>query len=351
MKNFIVCDIGKKETYVFVPDTNSHYVISNEDFIELRVPELNGHDIVIEDAHIRSQEENSLAQSWTIDQLKQLRYVADSKGIEILCFPQKVTPKARKIASVGLREDLLSKSDPNDIESIAFYLKSFVNEDGSGPYDSLKVFDPVEYKTFEKNVSHIYADRDALTEDSNEARNKEYGIGTDPNLDYVSKWIKKYISVLAFNLSNETREYWKLDLNSKKTALLPSITDYKNKSVLKQIYNVINTILDPNTGEPRLRSDINKPPYWKYAKKVYFGITPYHMHAGVTASNYKYHKRKAGSSCKISMAFDDKGKPKSNTFKNLDDVREIREAMKESDRHLRDLWRTARKMIVEDSLR
>ena len=341
MNKFIVCDIGKKETYVFVPETNNHYVISNEDFIQLNVPELNGHDIVIEDAHIRAQEDDSLAHSWTIKQLMYLRTVADSKGVEILCFPQKATPKARKIASIGLRENLLPKSDPNDIESIAFYLQEF-----SEAYYALKVFDPVEYKIFEKKVSHIYADRDYLTEQSNESRNKEYGIGTNPDLDHVSKWIKKYISVLAFNLSNETREFWKLDLNKQKTALLPSITSYKNKSVLKAIYNVINTILDPNTGKPRLRSDINKPPYWKYAKKVYFGLTPYHMHAGVTASNYKYHKRKAGSPCKKSMNLESK-----NAIKNLDDVREIREAMKESDRHLRDLWRTARKMIVEDGLR
>jgi hypothetical protein len=341
MNKFIVCDIGKKETYVFVPETNNHHVISKEDFIQLNVPELNGHDIVIEDAHIRAQEDDSLAHSWTINQLRQLRSVADSKGVEILCFPQKVTPKAKKIASIGLREDLLIKSDPNDTESIAFYLQEF-----PFAYDALKVFDPVEYKTFEQTVSHIYADRDALTEDSNEARNKGYGIGTNPDINYVSKWIKKYITRLAFELDNETREFWKLDLNHKKTALLSGITDYKSESVLKQIYNVINTILDPNTGEPRLRSDINKPPYWKYAKKVYFGLTPYHMHAGVTASNYKYHKRKSGSSCKKSMSFESK-----NAVKNLDDVREIRETMKESDRHLRDLWRTARKMIVEDGLR
>ena len=346
MNKIITCDIGKKETYVFVPETNSHYVISNEDFIELNVPELDGHDIIIEDAHIRSQEDDSLAQSWTIDQLRKLRSVADSKEVEVLCFPHKVTPKTRKIASIALRPELLEKTDKNDIESIAFYLQEFPEA-----YDSLKVFDPVEYEDFEKKVSHIYFDRNLLTEDSNEARNQGYGIGIDPDLDYVTKWIKKYISVLAFNLSNETREFWKLDLNKKKNALLPSITDYKNKSVLKQIYNVINTILDPNTGNPRLRSDINKPPYWKYAKQVYFGLTPYHMKAGVTASNYKYHKRKAGSSCNISMAFDDKGNPKPNTFKNLDDVREIRKAMKVSDRHLRDLWRTARKMIVEDGLR
>jgi len=79
---------------------------------------------------------------------------------------------------------------------------------------------------------------------------------------------------------------------------------------------------------------------------VYFGISPYHMHAGVTASNYKYWKRKAGSSCKKSMSLESK-----NSIKNLDDVLEIREAMKDSDRKLRTLWRTARKMIVEDGLR
>lgn len=339
MKKFITCDIGKKETYVFVPETKNHYIISNEEFINLNIPELDEHDIVIEDAHIRAQEDDSLAQSWTIDQLRQLRSNADSMNIEILCFPQKVTPKARKIASIGLRPELLDKSDKNDIESIAYYLQQF-----PGAYNALKVFDPIEYKTFEKGVSHIYADRDSLTEDSNGARNQQYGIKTDYD-DKVTLWIKKYISILAFNLDNETAEWAGLEMNAKGNALKPGLVNYTSDK-LKFIYGVINTILDPNTGEPRLRSDINKPPYWKYAKQVYFGLTPYHMHAGVTASNYKYHKRKAGSSCKKSMSLESK-----NAVKNLDDVREIREAMKESDRYLRDFWRTARKMIVEDGLR
>ena len=339
MNKFITCDIGKKETHVFVPETKDHYIISNEEFIHLNIPELDGHDIVIEDAHIRSQEDDSLAQSWTIDQLRKLRFTADSMEIEILCFPQKVTPKARKIASIALKPELLEKTDKNDVEAIAFYLQEFPNA-----YDALKVFDPVEYKTFEKGVSHIYADRDALTEDSNGARNQQYGIKTDYE-DHVTRWIKKYISILVFNLDNETAEWAGLEMNAKGNALKPGLLNYTSDK-LKFLYGVINTILDPNTGEPRLRSDINKPPYWKYAKKVYFGLTPYHMHAGVTASNYKYHKRKAGSSCKKSMSLESK-----NVVKNLDDVREIREAMKESDRHLRDFWRTARKMIVEDGLR
>tara|TARA_B100000401_G_C52754408_1_gene694913 strand:+ start:267 stop:1286 length:1020 start_codon:yes stop_codon:yes gene_type:complete len=339
MNKFITCDIGKKETYVFVPETKHHYVISNEDFIQLNVPELNGHDIVIEDAHIRAQEDDSLAQSWTIDQLRQLRSVADLMRIEILCFPQKVTPKARKIASIALREDLLLKSDPNDIESIAFYLQEFPEA-----YDALKIFDPVEYQTFEKKVSHIYVDRDALTEDSNGARNQQYGIKTDYS-DAVVEWIKNYLFKLASELDSDAREWAGIELNKNNSGLKDGLKKYTS-SKLKFIYGVINTLIVPSTGDLRVRSDINKVPYWKYAKKVYFGLTPYHMHAGVTASNYKYHKRKAGSSCKKSMSLESK-----NAVKNLDDVREIREAMKESDRHLRDLWRTARRMIVEDGLR
>ena len=268
-----------------------------------------------------------------------MRSVADSKGNEILCFPQKVTPKARKIASIGLREDLLQKSDPNDIESIAFYLQEFPEA-----YDSLKVFDPIEYKTFEKKVTHIYADRDSLTEDSNGARNQQYGIKTDYS-DAVIEWIKKYLFKLASELDSDTRQWAGIELNKNNSGLKDGLKKYTS-SKLKFIYGVINTLIVPSTGELRVRSDINKVPYWKYAKKVYFGLTPYHMHAGVTASNYKYHKRKAGSSCKKSMSLESK-----NAVKNLNDVREIREAMKESDRHLRDLWRTARKMIVEDGLR
>ena len=339
MNKFIVCDIGKKETYVFVPETKNHYVISNENFIKLNIPELDNHDIVIEDAHIRAQEDDSLAQSWTIDQLRQLRSVADSMDIEILCFPQKVTPKARKIASIVLNEDLLEKTDSNDIESIAFYLQEFPEA-----YDALKIFDPVEYKTFEKKVSHIYADRDALTEDSNGARNQKYGIKTDYS-DAVVEWIKKYLFRLASELDSDTREWAGIELNKNNSGLKDGLKKYTSPK-LKFVYGIINTLIVPSTGKLRVRSDINKVPYWKYAKKVYFGLTPYHMHAGVTASNYKYHKRKAGSSCKKSMSLESK-----NAVKNLDDVREIREAMKESDRHLRDLWRTARKMIVEDGFR
>lgn len=339
MRNFIVCDIGKKITHVYNPRTKNIFKIEHSDFIKLNIPELqSGDSIVIEDAHIRTQEENSLAQAFKLEELQQLGKIADFRENEILSFPQKVTPKARKVASLE-NPELIEKTDENDIQAIAYYLENF-----KGVFNTLKPFNPISLGEHEKNSLHIYADRDALTEDSNAARNEQYGIKTDYE-DYVTRWIKKYISILSFNLDSATREWAGLEMNAKGNALKPGLLNYTSDK-LKFIYGVVNTILNPNTGEPRLRSDINKPPHWKYAKQVYFGLTPYHMHAGVTASNYKYHKRKAGSSCKKSMSLESK-----NAIKNLNDVREIREAMKESDKHLRTLWRTVRKMIVEDGLR
>ena len=339
MKKIIVCDIGKKITHVYNSVSKNYYKIEHSDFLKLNIPELfDGATIVIEDAHVRSQEDNSLAQAFTIDELKKLKKNADNRDIEILTFPQKVTPKARKIASLKNGE-LLEKTDRNDVVSIAYYLEQFPTA-----FDSLKKFNPITLTEHETNNSHIFSDRNSLTEDSNSARNENYGIKTDYK-DPVTEWIKKYISKLAFNLDNETREWAKLKLNSEKSGLLPGLTKYTS-SDLKFIYGVVNTVLDPKTGEPRVRSDINKPPHWKYAKQVYFGLTPYHMHAGVTASNYKYHKRKAGSSCKLSMSFESR-----NAIKDIDDVRKIREEMKRSDKNLRNLWREIRKMIVEDGLR
>jgi hypothetical protein len=339
MKKFIVCDIGKNFTHVYNPQSKNYYKIEHSDFIKLNIPELtDGVYLVIEDAHLRTQEENSLAQAFTIDELMQLKSTSLNKNNTILSFPQKVTPKARKIASLE-KPDLIEKTDQNDVESIAYYLKNFPNVFGT-----LKEFNPITLSEHEKKSAHIYFDRDSLTEDSNTARNEKYGIKTSYD-DAVTRWIKKYISVLAFRLSNETREFAGLDINSKGYALKPGILNYTSDK-LKFVYGVVNTILNPKTGELRVRSDNNLPPYWKYAKQVYFGITPYHMHAGVTASNYKYHKRKAGSLCKLSMSLESK-----TAIKNIDDVCKIREEMNRSDKNLRNLWREIRKMIVEDNLR
>ena len=338
MKNFIVCDIGRKHVISFYPKSGEHNTISTDDFKCLDVPELcDGMTIVIEDAHLRSQEENSLAQTYQIDELKEFKKTADSRNIEILCFPQKVTPKTRKIASLEF-PNLIDKTDYNDTESISYYLDKFPHV-----FDSLKIFQPCTLADHEHKIEHIYTDRDALTEDSNEARNNNYGIKTDYE-DAVVRWLKTWTLILATLLPDDVREFAGLEWNSKKNGLKCDPQKYNNDK-FKFLYGVVNTILRPN-GELRLRSDKGEVPFWKYAKKVYFGITPYHMRAGVTASNYKYHKRKAGSVCKKSMSLESK-----KAIQCIEDVHEIREARNNADKKLRTLWRTIREMIVEGGLR
>lgn len=354
---FLVCDIGKKQITTYNPQTKTHHEISTDDFKLLNVPGLSdGMTIIIEDAHLRAREENSKSQTYNIDELRQIRKIADQRNISILCFPQKVTPKTRKIYSILETDDkkLIPKTDENDTLSIAYYIEKFPHV-----INSLKEFYPTTGKNHEEKNNHIFNDRNNLTEDSNIGRNVDYGIGKDnPSTDAVSEWIKTNITLLYSNLPQSTRDYFKLTLNKKGNALLPGIVNYTSATILKQIYNVVNTILTPD-GNLRFRSDranlpiddIHKVPHWKYARQVYFGLTPYHTNAGVTASNWKWHKRKAGNKNKISMAFDDNGYPKPHTFKSIEDLETIREEMKYADKQLQILWTTTRKMIVKDGIR
>ena len=155
-----------------------------------------------------------------------------------------------------------------------------------------------------------------LTEDSNLGRNKTYGIGkNNDDTDAVSDWIRKYISKLAFAVDNSTREYFKLTLNKKGNALSPGILNYTSETILKQIYNVVNTIIHPETGEPRTRefppidpktgkthkyysedkggnyTGEKKPANWHFIKEHVYNFNPYHTKGGVAGSNIKHHFR------------------------------------------------------------
>ena len=122
--NFIVCDVGSKFINAYDPTSKQHSKITPDDFLNLNIPNLkNGMTIVIEDAHLRSREDDSMAQTYDIEQLKQLKFICDNRNIKILCFPQKSTPKTRKIYSLD-KETLIEKTDKNDCVSIAFFLIS-----------------------------------------------------------------------------------------------------------------------------------------------------------------------------------------------------------------------------------
>lgn len=338
--NLFVLDFGKCGSHIFNTTTNEYHKIEHSDVINLNIPKLNHGDlIVVEEAHMRSQEKNSLAQPFTYEQLKELERNSKEKNVEIRLFPQKSTPTARKVASLKVPE-LLEKTDENDVKVIGYFLKVSPNS-----LSTLKKFRPTTLEEYSEKSKYIFDARNKLNQDINFARNQVYGLKDNGYNDAISKWIKKYALILASNLENsDLCDFVGLELNKNKNTLKDSVKNYKNEK-LKILYNIVNTILTPE-GNLRVRPDNHKVPYWKYAKEVYFGITPYHMSAGVTASNYKYHKRKASSPCKHSLSLEAK-----NAMKNLDDYNEIKKTRTESDNKLRTVWRTVRQMIVEDGFR
>ena len=85
-------------------------------------------------------------------------------------------------------------------------------------FDSLKTFKPITLAEHEESTKHIYEDRDALTEDSNEARNNNYGIKTDYE-DAIVRWLMKWSIRLATILPDDVQEFAGLEWNSKKNAL------------------------------------------------------------------------------------------------------------------------------------
>ena len=103
--NFIVCDVGSKLINAYDPTSKQHNKITPDNFLNLNIPNLkDGMTIVIEDAHLRSREDDSMAHTYDIEQLKQIKLACDNRNVEILCFPQKSTPKTRKIYSLD-KED------------------------------------------------------------------------------------------------------------------------------------------------------------------------------------------------------------------------------------------------------
>ena len=202
--------------------------------------------------------------------MKELKRTADEKGVTILLFPQKSTPKARKL--YGIESD--AKTDEVDTKAIA----QFLLKDQSA-FNSLKVFFPRKLNSFKDEISSIVEYLEECNADINPAKSSEYGFGNIDYEDEVSKWIKKYSLRLV--------EY--LDSDSELINAIGLGFDKKGKVkvfVPNRIYTLVHSILRPN-GELRVRPDVGKVPNWKYIKAHYLGCKPYHMNQGVAASNYK----------------------------------------------------------------
>ena len=84
--------------------------LPEENLINLNIAGLKkGDTLVVEDAHLRESHRYTLAQPFNFEQLTQLKENAEEMGIILLLFPQKSTPKTRKLAGCRVKMIKLMK--------------------------------------------------------------------------------------------------------------------------------------------------------------------------------------------------------------------------------------------------
>ena len=334
--NLFTADVGQGKVHIYDSGNDIFYgKLPEENLINLNINGLKrGDSVVVECAHLRESHRFTMAQPFNFEQLTQLKKNAEEMGITLLLFPQKSTPKTRKLSGLG-NDD---KTDEADTKAIA----NFLLKDRSAFY-SLKEFVPTRLTDFQEKNNSIFDYIQQCNEDINPAKTSGYGFNN--KIDYednISRWIKKYALKLTEYLDGDNELIEAIGLKFDKKGNLKI-------AVPNRIYTLVHSILRPN-GELRVRHDVGLVPNWKYIKAHYLGCKPYHMNQGVPASNYKHWMRRAVSE----YAYPGKKSANTSDFQigmSQEELNKLKKARTKVDKMTQTMWYALRKMIVEDGLR
>ena len=195
--NLFTADVGQGKVHIYDSGNDEfHPKLPEQNLIDLDIPKLeSGDTLVVECAHLRESHRFTMAQPFDWEQLNNLKQNAEEKGVTILLFPQKSTPKTRKLANVS--ED--KKSDEADTKAIANFL---LNDKRA--FSSLKKFNPKKLKDFQQENNFIFDYIQQCNEDINPAKTVGYGFNKKIHYeDEISKWIKAYYIQLVSELGDE----------------------------------------------------------------------------------------------------------------------------------------------------
>ena len=334
--SLFTADVGQGKVHIYDSGNDVfHGKLPEENLINLNIPELKeGDTLVVEDSHLRESHRLTLAQPYNFDELTKLKENAKERGITLLLFPQKSTPKTRKLAGLGSDD----KTDEADTKAIA----QFLLKDRSAFY-ALKEFTPTRLTDFQEKNNSIFDYIQQCNEDINPAKTSGYGFDKKiPYKDEVSKWIEHWKIRLTEYLGGDIELIEAIGLKYLKNGTL-------KVEVPNRIYTLVHSILRPD-GTLRVRPDIGLVPNWRYIKAHYLGCKPYHMKQGVAASNYKHWMRRAVSE----YAYPDKSSANATDFQvgmSYEELALLKEARTKVDKMTQTIWYAIRKMIVEDGLR
>lgn len=337
MNNLFTADVGQGKVHVFDRDRGIFYPkLPDENLINLDIEGLEeGDTLVVECAHLRESHRFTLAQPFNYEQLTTLEENAKERGVSIRLFPQKSTPKARKLAGVSDSD----KSDEADTKAIADFLTKDTNA-----FDSLKVFVPTKLEEYHEKNDSVFSYIQESNNDINPAKTSGYGFKKSIQYsDNVSRWIDRHKDQLVKELDGDPELLELLGLKYLKNGTLK--VDVPNR-----IYTLVHSLIRPMDDGLRVRHDNGLVPYWKYVKANYLGCKPYHMNQGVAASNYKHWLRRAVS------PYENPDKTSSNSSDFLigmshEEYLKLKEARTIVDKMTQKVWNILRKMIVDDGLR
>ena len=347
-------DIGKGKVHIYDSGRDKFYgKLPQRNLIDLNIRGLeDGDTLLVEDSHLRESHKLTTAQPYSWEDLNEFYDNSIKKGITILAFPHKSTPKARKLSGYGDKD----KSDEADTKSIANFVSKDINA-----FNTLKKFVPTRLKDYQEKNSHIHTYIEQANEDINEAKSSEYGFKPKKFdfSDEVTKWINKWLVKIVEELDCDPELVKAIGIGFDRKGVAKVV-------VGNRIYTLVHSLLRPD-GTLRVRPDRAdldidekyKVPNWKYIKAHYLGCKPYHMNQGVPASNYKHWMRRAVSE----YAFPDKLRDKNDPLKmaanctdfqvgmSYEELAKLKKARTKVDKMTQTIFYALRKMIVDDGLR
>ena len=348
-------DYGGNRFHVFDSDRDVfHEKLRLGNFINLDVPNLGeGDTLVVECAHLREWHEKTMAQPLTYDELTQFKQNCEENGIEVKLFPQKSSPKARKLSGYESEKDNAKfkkkynmSTDEADTRSMAAFLLN--NENA---FNSLKEFFPTKMEDYQLKSDPIFEYIQEANQDINPAKSQGYGFSTKEEFkeyeDEVSKWINANLDKIIKRFDNDP-DVMNL-LGVERIYCTKKNPDGRLKvQTPSRIYTFVATIMRRD-GTLRRRKDNGLPAYWQYVKAHLLGCKPYHSSQGVIASNYKHWIRPNVSEYehpdKISGGIS-KNSGDIRVGMSYEEIRKLNRARTKVDKLTQKVWGVLREMIV-----
>lgn len=328
------CDYGKGR-FTVCGDFDSYsqpgwqLQIRTKDFIRLDwAVEKGVKAIVCESAHLYSRPSDSVplskSQPLAASAAEILGSNAKRLGITIYAVPHTQTAKSRRMAAEDfdfdgqpgaagcfvIGRDKIRKGSPNkkcDVVDARVIHYSLVKH--SNVLESMRVWQPQSYEEYRSSNEDTVRLINDLNQQLNRARALEYK-NPEPGSDYEN--YKDSCIDISMSLGKVLAEKYEDD--REKLHLLKLI-DTRNKGIFDSKYYdkgiLVPTRADKllytltacfvtEDGGLRLNGD-GKLPYASYVMRRLLGVSPYHLHAGVAASNVKHWSRKTWVSNQIKL--------------------------------------------------